>query len=79
MKHIVVTGGSGFVGSHLCEEFLDRGYAVTALDNLVTGRVSNLRQAQRSPQFAFIEMDVSVSWDHPLLLKRIKDLGVHGV
>jgi nucleoside-diphosphate-sugar epimerase len=36
MKHVIITGGAGFIGSHLCETFLNKGMAVTALDNLVT-------------------------------------------
>ena len=42
MKHVFVTGGAGFIGSHLCDALLAKGYAVTAVDNLVTGRASNI-------------------------------------
>lgn len=44
-KRALVAGGAGFVGSHLCDFLLDKGYEVTALDNMVTGRVENLEPA----------------------------------
>ena len=58
MKHILVTGGAGFIGSHLCDALLDRGYAVSALDNLSTGRLSNLKNAFKSSFFSFSNQDV---------------------
>ena len=42
MPRTVVTGGAGFLGSHLCERFLQRGHEVIAIDNLLTGREENL-------------------------------------
>jgi UDP-glucose 4-epimerase len=51
---VLVTGGAGFIGSHLCDRLLAAGHAVTALDNLSTGSLSNLRQARRSPRFGFV-------------------------
>jgi nucleoside-diphosphate-sugar epimerase len=42
MRRVVVTGGAGFLGSHLCERLLDRGDEVIALDNLVTGNLDNI-------------------------------------
>lgn len=59
MKHVIITGGAGFIGSHLCDTFLEKGYAVTVLDNLVTGRIENLKSAQSNRQFEWIECDVS--------------------
>ena len=59
MKHVLITGGSGFIGSHLCEAFLKKGYAVTALDNFVTGRRKNLQECLQNPNFQLIERDVS--------------------
>ena len=41
-KRVLVTGGAGFLGSHLCERLLDEGYAVLCLDNLVTGTPANV-------------------------------------
>ena len=59
MARIVVTGGAGFLGSHLCERFLDRGDQVVAVDNLVTGAVSNIEHLFGTRGFTFIEQDVS--------------------
>jgi len=59
MKHVLITGGAGFIGSHLCDLFLSRGYAVTAVDNLLTGNERNLDQAKRSEHFQFLNWDVS--------------------
>ena len=54
----LVTGGAGFIGSHLSEELLRRGNEVWALDDLSTGRIENLRTFERHPRFRFLEGDV---------------------
>ncbi|MGQ0433558.1 MAG: UDP-glucuronic acid decarboxylase family protein [Microthrixaceae bacterium] len=59
MGRIVVTGGAGFLGSHLCEALLDRGDDVVAIDNLVTGSVDNIEPLFTRRGFSFIEHDVS--------------------
>ena len=51
----LVTGGAGFIGSHLCEDLLNRGYSVTVLDNLSTGRLANLNEAAKNERFEFVE------------------------
>jgi dTDP-glucose 4,6-dehydratase len=56
---ILVTGGAGFIGSHLCDLLLSKGYAVTAVDNFLTGRKENLADASKNPNFSFLEWDVS--------------------
>ncbi|MFI5372675.1 MAG: NAD-dependent epimerase/dehydratase family protein [Candidatus Eisenbacteria bacterium] len=56
---VLVTGGAGFIGSHLSEALLDRGHEVWALDDLSTGRVENLRSFDRAPRFRFLEGDVT--------------------
>ena len=59
MARIVVTGGAGFLGSHLCRALLDRGDRVVAVDNLVTGSVSNIEELFGHRGFTFVEHDVS--------------------
>lgn len=59
MARVVVTGGAGFLGSHLCEVLLDRGDKVIALDNLVTGAVPNIEHLFARPGFTFVDHDVS--------------------
>ncbi len=56
---IVVTGGAGFLGSHLCESLLDRGDEVIAVDNLVTGSQENIAHLFGRPGFTFVRHDVS--------------------
>ena len=56
---IVVTGGAGFLGSHLCERLLDRGEEVVAVDNLVTGVAENIDHLFGRDGFTFIRADVS--------------------
>jgi dTDP-glucose 4,6-dehydratase len=58
MARVVVTGGAGFIGSHLVHRFLDRGDAVVAVDNLVTGSLSNLAPFRGRPGFEFVRRDV---------------------
>ncbi len=59
MARVVVTGGAGFLGSHLCERLLDRGDEVIAIDNLVTGNVHNVEHLFGAPGFTYVELDVS--------------------
>ncbi|MFT3882282.1 MAG: SDR family oxidoreductase [Gemmatales bacterium] len=56
---VVITGGAGFIGSHLCERFLADGHDVVALDNLITGALINLKNFRNDPRFSFIQHDVS--------------------
>jgi UDP-glucuronate decarboxylase len=55
---ILVTGGGGFLGSHLCDRLIDRGDEVIALDNLFTGQKKNIRHLMDNPDFEFIRHDV---------------------
>lgn len=55
----VITGGAGFLGSHLCELMLERGWEVLCLDNLVTGSEANLAHLMPNPKFRFARHDVS--------------------
>jgi dTDP-glucose 4,6-dehydratase len=55
----VITGGAGFLGSHLCDYFIDKGWDVLCLDNLVTGANSNIEHLLTHPRFKFAQQDVS--------------------
>ncbi|MBI1897626.1 MAG: NAD-dependent epimerase/dehydratase family protein, partial [Acidobacteria bacterium] len=57
----VISGGAGFIGSHLCELLLAEGHSVAALDNLITGSVENLERFRDHPKFEFHEVDVTRS------------------
>jgi dTDP-glucose 4,6-dehydratase len=59
MSRFVVTGGAGFVGSHLCEALLRRGDEVACVDDLSSGRAENLHAAMQAPGFEFVLADVS--------------------
>ena len=59
MGRIVVTGGAGFLGSHLCESLLERGDEVVCLDNLSTGAIANIEHLFTRPGFTFNECNVS--------------------
>ncbi|MEM7482868.1 MAG: UDP-glucuronic acid decarboxylase family protein [Acidobacteriota bacterium] len=56
----LVTGGAGFLGSHLCERLLAEGHRVICVDNLLTGRRENLAAVMNDPRFRFIEHDISM-------------------
>ena len=66
----LVTGGAGFVGSHLCERLVAEGHEVICLDNLLTGRRENISQLADHPRFVFIEHDVTRPIDVPQLRSR---------
>lgn len=57
-QRVVVAGGSGFLGSHLCDALLDRGDSVVCVDNLVTGRRSNVAHLESNDRFEFVQADV---------------------
>ena len=59
MTRVLVTGGAGFLGSHLCKSLLEDGYDVVAMDNRVTGRTENLESIFHHDRFTFYEHDVT--------------------
>jgi dTDP-glucose 4,6-dehydratase len=62
---VVVTGGAGFLGSHLCDAIIARGDSAVCVDNLSTGRADNVAHLMDSPGFTFLEADVSSALDVP--------------
>ncbi len=56
---ILVTGGAGFLGSHLCERLLNEGHDVIAMDNLITGNTDNISHLAGNPRFQFIKHDIT--------------------
>jgi len=59
----LVTGGAGFLGSHLCDALLAEGYDVVAVDNLITGKKANLEHLSRDARFEFRELDINYPFD----------------
>ena len=57
-QRALVTGGAGFLGSHLCDGLLGEGYTVTAVDNLLTGSLGNIEHLRSDSRFEFVEKDV---------------------
>jgi len=56
---VLVTGGAGFIGSHLCDRFLQEGHEVICLDNLITGSTDNIAHLAGHPRFSFVKHDVT--------------------
>ncbi|MFM8180192.1 MAG: UDP-glucuronic acid decarboxylase family protein, partial [Candidatus Kapaibacterium sp.] len=59
MARVLITGGAGFLGSHLCDRFLADGYDVVCMDNLITGSTDNIAHLVGHPRFRFIHHDVT--------------------
>src|ERR1700704_2957638 len=59
----LVTGGAGFLGSHLCDALIAEGYSVVAVDNLLTGRQSNIDHLRNEPRFELQEIDINQPFD----------------
>ncbi len=72
-KIVLITGGAGFLGSHLCDRFLKEGYKVICMDNLITGSLANISHLEKNPDFKFINHNVSEYID----LKDEVDLILH--
>jgi len=63
MTTSVVTGGAGFLGSHLCERLLAEGHRVICVDNLITGKLENIQHLEANPHFSFMHHDVTVPFE----------------
>ncbi len=59
MKRILITGAAGFLGSHLCDRFINEGFKVVAMDNLITGDLKNIEHLFGNEHFEFHHHDVS--------------------
>lgn len=59
-KTALVTGGAGFLGSHMCEKLVEEGYRVICLDNLYSGNLENISSLKDHPYFSFIEHDIEI-------------------
>lgn len=59
MKRVLITGAAGFIGSHLCDRFIDEGYEVIGMDNLITGDLKNIEHLFPLKEFTFYNHDVS--------------------
>lgn len=58
-KRVLITGAAGFLGSHLCDKFINKGYAVIAMDNLLTGNIANIEHLFPNEDFVFYNHDVT--------------------
>lgn len=64
--NILITGGAGFIGSHLCDALLERGHHLTVVDNLVLGKMENIEHLLHHPSFEFVQVDIlhmDAMWD----------------
>ena len=68
MKTVLITGGAGFIGSHLCDFLIDKGFRVICVDNLITGNAKNISHLNANKNFKFIDHDISkhIAIDGPL-------------
>src|SRR5437667_12690293 len=60
---VLVTGGAGIIGSHLCDALASEGHQVVCADNLITGNTRNIEQLRNDPRFEFIQQDVNQPYD----------------
>ena len=58
-KRVLITGGAGFIGSHLCDLFLSKGHRVICIDNLITGKIGNIKHLFKNKKFTFIKHNVT--------------------
>ena len=69
-KNILITGGAGFIGSHLCDYLLNKGHKVICLDNLLTGSINNISKCLNNKNFEFVNHDITI----PFFRKNIDEI-----
>ena len=67
MNKVLVTGGTGFIGSHLCKFLLEKGDKVICIDNFLTGKKENIQELIGNPNFKLIEADINETIQDELL------------
>ena len=86
-RRALVTGGAGFLGSHLADALLAEGWNIVVVDNLLTGRIANIQHLRNEPRFEFIEQDICDPFDpgkvdyvfHFASPASPVDYGTHGI
>jgi dTDP-glucose 4,6-dehydratase len=73
LKTVVVTGGAGFIGSHLCDYLINKGFKVICVDNLITGNLENISHLSKNKRFEFIKHDITKYIDIPGKVDYILD------
>jgi UDP-glucuronate decarboxylase len=73
-KKVLVTGGAGFLGSHLCDKLIDQGCSVICVDNLQTGSLQNIEHLMNNPRFTFVLKDVCTPFDSELVVDEIYNM-----
>ncbi len=66
MKKAIVTGGAGFIGSHVTESLLEKGLEVIVIDNMINGQVENIERFRTNPNYQFYHMDIVTNLDEKL-------------
>ncbi len=74
MAKIIVAGGAGFIGSHLCDFLIEKGEQVICIDNLITGDCKNVEQLMQNENFSFLEQDISQKFNIDGEIKQIYNL-----
>src|SRR3989304_7603604 len=71
---VVITGGAGFLGSHLCDKLIERGDQIICIDNLLTGSLGNIAHLQDNPNFQFVQTDAVEAFPEDLEFEELYHL-----